>query len=334
MNQKNDGFPVLRHIRAALLLRPAFGRALRRGLLSAVFFCLLLLTACSGAQKETEPLPAGTYNIYYLDKNAMTLVPTPYAAEGSGVDELIPELMWQIMNPPSDSNVLPPTGDKVQYESYSLADGVLYLYFDEQYAELAPERETLCNAALTETLTQVAGVEHVGIYSDGQPLTTDTGIPLGPFAASDFVNSISNINSYASADLTLYFLASDGRSLAAETRNVRYRLDTSVEQLVIEQLIEGPQRYGSGAVIPPDTKLLSISVNDNVCYLNFSREFTDTITGVDPTLTIYAIVDSLSELDSVQRVQFAVEGSRDILFHDTISFDTLFERNLDYVSER
>lgn len=304
----------------------------RAAALLALILAALFLAAC-GEEKAEEPLPEGTYQVYYLDKNASSLVPIAYHAESSATEDLIAELMGQILNPPTDSNVLPPAGDKTQYESFSLDGTILYLYFDDQYAELSMERMTLCNAALTETLTQVDGVEHVGIYTGGRSLTSKDGIPLGPFAANDFVNSISDINSYESANLTLYFLSSDGTSLVPEQRNVRYRLDTPVEQLVVEQLIEGPQRSGSGATIPPDTKLLSISVNDNVCYLNFNSEFTAAMPGVDPNLTIYSIVDSLSELGSVQRVQIAVEGSRDVMFHETISLDTLFERNLDYVAQ-
>ncbi len=313
---------------AAALLRRIRGIALAALLLLAA----ALLFAC-GEKKTEEALPAGSYNIYYLDKSATSLVPTAYRAESTGAEDLAAELMQQILNVPADTNVLPPAGDKVHYESMSLDGGVLYLYFDDQYAELSPERMTLCNAALTETLTQIDGVGRVGIYTDGKPLTTKDGIPLGPFAGGDFVNSISDINSYESADLTLYFLSEDGKSLVPEQRSVRYRLDTPVEQLVIEQLIEGPRRAGSGAVIPPDTTLLSVSVNDNVCYLNFSGEFMAAMPGVAPNLTIYAIVDSLSELGTVQRVQIAVEGARDVMFHETISLDTLFERNLDYVAQ-
>lgn len=100
---------------------------------------------------------------------------------------------------------------------------------------------------------------------------------------------------------------------------------------MIEQLIAGPQRTDSMAVLSADTRLLSVSVNENICYLNFSREFLNPVPNEDPYLTIYAIVNSLSELNTAQRVQIAVEGTQTVLFRDAVSLDTLFERNLDYL---
>ncbi len=109
-----------------------------------------------------------------------------------------------------------------------------------------------------------------------------------------------------------------------------YRMDTPLEQLVVEQLIEGPKQAGNQAVIPADTRLLSISVTDNICYLNFSREFMTAVPVEDPWLTIYALVNSLTDLKTVTRVQIAVEGSQDVLFCETIPLNTLFEPNPDY----
>ena len=111
-----------------------------------------------------------------------------------------------------------------------------------------------------------------------------------------------------------------------------YRADTLLEQVAVEQLIAGP-RNGGRAVLPPETKLLSVSVNENICYLNFSKEFLNPLSGVSPDVSIYALVDTLTGLRTVQRVRITVEGSQTVLFRDAISLDALFEQNLDYVGE-
>lgn len=296
----------------------------------ALLSAVLLLGGCGMRRAEADPAH-NIYNVCYLDKSAASLETVVYEAEASDREALIAELMEQLMQVPNDVDMLPAVGDTVKYESCSLDGSVLYLYFDERYGELKPERRTLASAALTETLTQIAGVEHVGIYTGGQPLTGENGTPLGPFAANDFVNSVSDINGYENAELTLYFSDGSGTKLVGETRNVTYRIDTPPEQLVIEQLIAGPQQPDSMAVISADTRLLSVSVNENICYLNFSREFLNPVPNEDPYLTIYAIVNSLSELNTAQRVQIAVEGTQAVLFRDVVSLDTLFERNLDYM---
>ena len=50
-------------------------------------------------------------------------------------------------------------------------------------------------------------------------------------------------------------------------------------------------------------------------------------------IPIYSIVNSLSELSSVNRVQISVNGAQNTKFRDSIELNTLFERNLDYIGE-
>ena len=140
------------------------------------------------------------------------------------------------------------------------------------------------------------------------------------------------MNSYETVDLTLYFASEDGKKFSEEMRNVTYRADTLLEQVAVEQLIAGP-RNGGRAVLPPETKILSVSVNENICYLNFSKEFLNPVSGVSPDVSIYALVDTLTGLKTVQRVRISVEGSQTVLFRDTVSLDALFEQNLDYVGK-
>ena len=48
-------------------------------------------------------------------------------------------------------------------------------------------------------------------------------------------------------------------------------------------------------------------------------------------IPIYSIVNSLSELSTVSRVQIRINGSEDAVFRDLISLNTVFERNFDYI---
>ena len=122
-----------------------------------------------------------------------------------------------------------------------------------------------------------------------------------------------------------------GEYLIEEKREVMHNINTSMERLIIEQLLEGPQKAGCVPTIPPETKLLNISVTDNVCYLNFDSAFLTNSLGGKEELPLYSIVDSLTQLTTVNRVQFSVNGSPAVMFRDTVSLDTLFEQNMDYV---
>lgn len=108
---------------------------------------------------------------------------------------------------------------------------------------------------------------------------------------------------------------------------------SSMEQLIVEQLIAGPEQEGLRPVLPEGLKVLNLSVNDSVCYINFDATFLEGVTDVSEYLPIYAIVNSLTELTTVTGVRILVNGSQDVMFRDVVSLNTAFERNEQYMEE-
>ena len=83
--------------------------------------------------------------------------------------------------------------------------------------------------------------------------------------------------------------------------------------------------------MPQGTSLLSVSVKNNICYVNFSGDFLTGDLAVSPYVTIYSLVNSLTALSNISKVQIMVEGDSSKKFCETIPLDVPFERNLDYV---
>ena len=65
--------------------------------------------------------------------------------------------------------------------------------------------------------------------------------------------------------------------------------------------------------------------------MNFDAAFLNNSLEVKDYIPIYSIVNSLSELSNVNRVQITVNGSQEVTFRENISLNTLFERDLDYI---
>ena len=101
-----------------------------------------------------------------------------------------------------------------------------------------------------------------------------------------------------------------------------------MEKVVLEQLIKGPANDETFPTINPDTKIVSVTVKDGVCYINFDSAFETAINNVTTDVTIYSIVNSLSELSNINKVQFSIEGDGDSRFRDKYDLSTVFERNL------
>lgn len=294
---------------------------------------ILLVLGIAGCQKTGEETVDGakTYQIYYLNPSASRLVARDYQTETTDQDFLIQELMEQFLHIPADLDAQVALSDKVVYQGYKKEDVVLYLYFDNNYTSMKPYREILCRAALAKTMTQIDGVDYINIYAGDQPLLDANNMPVGMLSDSDFVDSITDINAYEKTELTLYFTDADGKKLYPERRSVMHNINTSVEKVVVEALLEGPESENLCPTLDPQTKLLNISVNENVCYLNFDGSFLNNALNVQDYIPIYSIVDSLLEQSSVSRVQITVDGNQNVVFRDKIPLNTLFERNLDFI---
>lgn len=307
-------------------------RRLKNGYgLLMLFLLISILTA--GCSSKEKPLQEGeaAYQIYYLNSSATKLTSKEYRTMTTDTELLTEELMFAIQNVPTDLEYQTALSDKVTYQGANQIDRVLYLYFDNTYTSMPPYREVLCRAALVKTLTQLAGVDYVSIYCGEQPLMGADGTPVGMMKASDFVESISDVNAYECTELTLYFTDKDGEKLYAEKREVMHDINTSVQKVVVEQLISGPESRHLYPTLDSKMKLLNVSVNENVCYLNFDASFLNSASEVRDYIPIYSIVNSISELSGVNRVQISVNGSQDVMFRESISLNTVFERNLDYI---
>lgn len=295
--------------------------------------CFLLALSLTGCRKKEKPLEEGetAYQIYYLNAAMTRLEPREYRTKTTDSELLVQELMERFRNVPANMDCQAALTEKVVYQGYKQEDRVLYLYFDNNYTSMKAYREILCRAALAKTLTQVPGVEFINIYSGDQPLLDRNGVLVGMLSGSDFIEGISDVNAYEKTELTLYFTDEQGEKLYPEKREVIRNINTSAERVVLEELIAGPKAEGLVPTLDPSTKLLNVSVNENVCYINFDTTFLTNSLEVNEYIPIYSIVNSLSELSSVNRIQITINGKQDEKFRDSVSLNTLFERNLDYI---
>ena len=134
----------------------------------------------------------------------------------------------------------------------------------------------------------------------------------------------------AMIDIGLYFANEEKDGLVAEKREVFHSMNTSLERLVVEQLLAGSQNGGL-SVMPKNTKVLNVSLTDNTCYVNLDSGFISGDTDVAEYIPIYAIVDSLTELQTVNKVQITVNGSADVTYRNVISLAQPLEREEKYI---
>lgn len=283
----------------------------------------------AGTTDEIE----GTY-LCYVNTEEDSLARESYEIQGETADEEVEDVLEEMQKEADSIDYRSAFPDHVSVTDWSLTDGRLDLTFSDSYLRMSKGEEVLLRAALVETLGQIKGVDEVGFFTGEGPLTDSDGQEIGYMSPEDFVqNTGSTLHSYQLQELKLYFAGEKGDCLEPETVSLRYNSSTSIEKLVVEQLIKGPEKEGMLAVIPPETRVLGVSVREHICYVNFDQEFLNGAPGVTPEATVYAIVNSLTESGNVSQVQISVNGESDIQYMNRIDLGKPLTRNPDLVEE-
>ncbi len=110
-------------------------------------------------------------------------------------------------------------------------------------------------------------------------------------------------------ELVLYFADDMGEYLHPEVREVVLNGSTPAE-MIVRELIDGPKKDSLFSPIPKTTELLGLKISDRTAEVNFSRDIqTDHAGGTaSEVFTIYSIVNSLTEMEEIDRVWILVEG--------------------------
>lgn len=294
--------------------------------------CILATTLLCSCEEPRVTQTSSDFVVWYLNSqsNALTSLPSTATAD-LDVQSIARDLIEEMEQVPQQADAIRAYPDTVTFMDMNIDGSILTLNFDSNYNLMQPARKVLCNAAIARTFTQIEGIEYVRINSGTEGITDQEGRSVGLLSASDFVDRIANVNSYTSSDVTLYFLDEGLQKLVPQQTSIVYDIDTAIHQVIVEQLIKGPASSGMRNVISANTKLISVSINDSVCTVNLGDGFLRSPEGVDGNITIYAIVNSLTELPNISQVQLCVNGARDVRINDSISLDRLFERDESYI---
>jgi len=116
-----------------------------------------------------------------------------------------------------------------------------------------------------------------------------------------------------SMDLAIYYVKITGSDahLVREIHSVPYSDDGPGS--AIKELIGGePKTPGAERVLPADTRLLGISINESLAIVDFSSEVLKAGVGsTGEALGIQSIVNTLTEFPQIREVSFRMEGRSD-----------------------
>lgn len=307
-----------------------------RGAMISLWIMLALMGIGCGKKENVE---MNSYDIYCLERNENHINKVSYETTTKREEKelLVKELLEQLSTQGTEIE------NKPVISGFSVKDCIfresqITLNLSSEYEMLNPVKEVLVRAAIVKTLTQIDGIELIAIQVEGKNLLDALGDTVGVMSAETFIdNTGADMKKYEETTLTLYFANADGNQLIKVNRTLRYNTNISLEKLVVEQLVSGPvdkkNKENTTSIFPTlnsETKIIGVNIKDGICYVNLNNAFLTLTNNVTADTVIYSLVNSLTELPGVLKVQLAVDGATEVKLGDK-TLSALFERNMELV---
>lgn len=291
---------------------------------------MFLLAGCETKKVEKS----SEYHKYYINAEETGLITKNYVPQERKTESMIQEmadLVQEEVKSEDHKGLLP---GSVKLLDYSYDNTILTVNFSKEYEELSNTREILVRAGIVKSFIQIPGVTGIQFQIEGNPVTDNSGNPLGVMDGESFVeNEGKNINSYLFTTMNLYFTNETGDKLKKEEVKVYYSSNVPLEKVVVQQLIKGPRKDGDYPTLSPDTKILGVSISEGIGYVNLDKTFLDQTLTVQESIPIYSIVNSLVDACHVTKVQISVNGETKKTFRESVDLDQFFTSNYSLVEE-
>lgn len=292
---------------------------------------LSVISGCAFIKNAPEADNTGTgnripYGVYYLsqDESQILFEEKPELTERSGISDYI----LALQSDPVDVKLKKTLGSEVLLIDYRKEENGAVLNFEERYYDMKVEKEVLFRAAAAQTVLQDSTVNFVTFEVNGEPLKHASGEEVGSMTRTTFIDDAGDeLSSYLKKRVKLFFADSEGSALVMTEKDMVFSSNESLEKVVMEQLIAGPGENEGFATISPDTKLNTIAVKNGICYVSLDTALVDKPVDVTEETLLYSIVNTLTSVPGVNKVQISVNGETDRVLRSNMRLDEVYSYN-------
>ena len=209
----------------------------------------------------------------------------------------------------------------------SVKDKVATVDFSSEFQQANGVAEIVARLSVVNTLTEINGIEKVHMHIDGEDMIGPSGMPLGDMGPA-LLDEDGKPAAGEMKTVTLYFSDSQAMYVVPEKREITQAENESIEKAVLMELMKGPVSKELHGTVPNGTKLLSIGTKNGICTVDLSSEFVDNSPGgtASERMTLGSVVNTLTELSGVNKVQFLINGEKQEIYTHAI-FDEPFSRD-------
>ena len=270
-----------------------------------LILCLsLALCACS-TEQFLEP---GTFFYHRADigYQGSEGVVAPETRELSGISNDLNAIVALYCSGPLDPALKSPLPPDTALLSSSLHDEVLTLRFNAALAQLTGTELTIAAGCLAKTFLPLAGAKELVLTADDTLLGGDTALTVKLEDLSLRDDSLDLLH----AEYPVYYASMDRRHLIRETVTIRHASPEELTMQLLEQLLTPPTGTTLRSALPDGTRFLSVTVANGLCTVDVSREFESRrfYAMSAQCLSLLSVVNTLTALEEIDRVEFTVEG--------------------------
>jgi spore germination protein GerM len=130
-------------------------------------------------------------------------------------------------------------------------------------------------------------------------------------------------------DLDVYFNSSSKPNTVEITKESRViKEDELLAETIVNELIKGPSVNSRLApILPKESRVMSISIKDNIAYLNLSKEANTKMTPVEEEACLKGIVFSLEQLPTVKKVKIFIDNKDSKIWGDNFDLSKPLGKN-------
>ena len=271
--------------------------------------CLILVLALSLSLWGCRPQNFEEPGIFYYRRSNTGFsgnegVVAPEERELKGIkDDLWAILDLYCQGPVSEGleNPLPPG---TQLRSYTLRNGQLSLHFNDGLKDLSGIELTLAASCIAQTFLELTGAETLILTADDTLLNGQTSIRLSLQDLAFRDGSTDRLH----RTLTVYYADQNRRYLIGQEVSLTPATLDELPMQLLELLQNAPS--GLRSALPVDIKFRSATVSDGLCTVDVSPEFESRrfYSHASQLLSLMSIVNTLTGLPEIDRVEFTIEG--------------------------
>lgn len=279
-------------------------------------------------QKKTKVKNTNQINLYYLNAEEDGFKKVSYTLENPDDPRKASfEVIYKLSDTENNNTNKYKASifDGIAVNDITVERGKENIDFGAGYGQLSHVKEVLVRTSIVKSLLQIDGIEGITFSVNGSSLLDSDKVPVGLMNLNTIMTDDGDKDIYsAKKKVKLYYTNDTGDKLIPYLKELKVKDNVPLETEVLLALKNPPvSKKNLRSPLPKDFHVNQTQILNNICYVDLSSDIENAAVNVKEKITVYAMVNSLTDLDTAYQVQFTIDGKRVSKLNEFDKFDML-----------